>query len=87
MLIYLDKLAIAFQGQVEKLMRKKEGAGEEGAEKEDKFEDARETGSITSLTSKTQHAALDSHEGKATNAFPHPQKGIVWRIDEITVIM
>ena len=75
MLIYLDELTFAFQAQVEELTKKKEGAGEEGAEKEDKFEDARETGSITSLTSKTQHAALDSHEGKATSAFPHPLEG------------
>ena len=73
MLTYLDELATAFQDKVEELMRKKEGAGEEGAEKEDKFEDARETGSsITSLTNKTQHAALDSQEGEATSAFPVP---------------
>ena len=74
-LIYLDELVIAFQDKVEELMRKKEGAGGEEAEKEDKFEDARDTGSITSITSKTQHAALDSQSGKATNAFPHPSGG------------
>ena len=75
MLIYLDELAIAFQNQMEELKRKKEGTGGEEAEKEGKFEDARDTGSITSLTSKTQHAALDSQAGKSMKAFPHPLEG------------
>ena len=35
-LIYLDELAIAFQDKVEEMMRKKEGAGGEEAEKEGK---------------------------------------------------
>ena len=60
MLTYLDELAIAFQHSVEELMRKKEGTGGDEEEKEETFEDARDTGSITSFTSKTQHVALDS---------------------------
>ena len=75
MLIYLDELAIAFQHRVEELMRKKEDTRGDEEEKEETFEDARDTGSITSLTSKTQHATLDSQAGKATSAFPHPQEG------------
>ena len=41
LLIYLDELAVAFQAQIEELTKGKEGAGEEGAKKEDKFKDAR----------------------------------------------
>ena len=74
-LIHLDELTIAFQDKVEELRREKEGAGVEEAEKEEKIEDARETGSITSHISKTQHAAVDSQAGKAMNAFPQPPEG------------
>ena len=74
-LIHLDKLAIAFQIHVEKMRRKKEGAGVEETEEEEKIEDAKETGSITSYTSKTQHPAEESQEGTAMNAAPQPPEG------------
>ena len=48
---------------------------EEGAEEEDKFEDAKETGSFTSNTSKTQRAAEDSQTGAAKSAVPQPLAG------------
>ena len=72
---HLDELAIKFQAKCKELEEERGGAGGERAEKEDTFEDARETASITSLTSKTQHAALDSHKGKAASAFPQPPGG------------
>ena len=72
---YLEELATTFQAKCKGLEEKRGGLGGERAEKEDTFEDARDTASITSLTSKTQHAALDSHDGKVTSAFPHPPEG------------
>ena len=54
------------------------GEGEdkaETAEEEEEFKDAKEMGSITSNTSKTQWAAVDSQAGTATSAVPHPQAG------------
>ena len=72
---HLDELALKFQAKCKELEEERGGAGGERAEKEDTFEDARETASITSLTSKTQHAALDSHKGKAASAFPQPPGG------------
>ena len=47
----------------------------EEAEGEDEFKDAKETGSITSNTSKPQWAAEDSLAGTATSAVTHPQAG------------
>ena len=59
---------------------KEEGAGEERTklekpEGEDEFKDAKETGSITSGTSKTQWAAEDSQAGTAMSAVPQPPEG------------
>ena len=54
---------------------KQQDMDDEGTEEEDRFEDAKETGSINSNTSKTQGAAEDSHSGAATNAVPHPPAG------------
>ena len=71
-LIHLDELAIAFQNHVEELRRKKEGAGVEETEEEENFEDAKETGSITSYTSKTQHAVEDSHTYRNSNEHCSP---------------
>ena len=54
------------------------GGGEDkagGAEGEEEFKDANQTGSITSNASKTQWAAVDSQAGTATSAVPHPQAG------------
>ena len=54
------------------------GEGEDkavAAEEEEEFKDAKKTRSITSNTSKTQWAAVDSQAGTATSADPHPQAG------------
>ena len=75
MLNYLDKLARAFQKRVEELRRKKEGSGTEETEEEERFEDAKENGSITSNASKTQLAAEDSQAGGVTSALPQPPEG------------
>ena len=75
MLDHVDKLAAALQHHVEELRRKNEGSGVEDTEKEDNFEDAKETGSITSNTSKTQRAAEDSQTGIAMSAFLQPPEG------------
>ena len=45
------------------------------AEGEYEFKDAKETGFITSNTSKTQWAAEDNQVGAATSAVPHPHAG------------
>ena len=51
----------------------KAGKGETETEAGDEvFVDAKEDGSITSITSKTRHAAGDSQHGTATDAVPHP---------------
>ena len=47
----------------------------EGTEWEEEFKGAKETGSITSNTSKIQWAAVDSQTGTATSDVPHPQVG------------
>ena len=75
MLNHLDKLATAFQSHVEELRRKEKGSAAEETEEEEKFEDAKENGSINSNTSKTQRAAEDSQAGTATSAVPRPQAG------------
>ena len=61
-------------GEAESMSKQKgEEAGE--AEEEDEFVDAKETGSITSTTCKTQGATEDSLPGAATSAVPHPLTG------------
>ena len=51
----------------------KAGKDKNGAEEvEEVFLDAKEDGSITSITSKTQHTAGDSQHGTAKDAVPHP---------------
>ena len=63
---------------MEDVRRGGKGEGEDKAvvaEEEEEFKDAKETGSITSNTSKTQWAAVDSQAGTATSAVPHPQAG------------
>ena len=52
-----------------------EGGIRSGGHRGRKFEDAKETGSITSNTSKTQRAAEDSQAGTAMSAFPQPPEG------------
>ena len=56
------------------------GKGEEeeqaaAAEEEEEYEDTKEIAFITSNTSKTQLAAVDSQAGTATSAVPRPQAG------------
>ena len=46
-----------------------------GAVEEEEFQDAKETGSVASKTSKTQEAAGNSQLGEATNAVPKPPTG------------
>ena len=72
MMGHVDKLATGLQHHVEKLRRQKEGSEVEDTEEEENFEDAKETGSITSNTSKTQRAAEDSQAGIAMSVFPQP---------------
>ena len=50
---YVDNLVAGLQDHVEEIRREKEGSGLEDPEEENNFEDAKETGSITSNTSKT----------------------------------
>ena len=51
----------------------KAGKDKNGAEEvEEVFLDAKEDGSFTSITSKTQHTAGDSQHGTAKDAVPHP---------------
>ena len=51
----------------------KAGKEEKEAEEVDEvFVDAKEDGSITSITNKTQHTAGDSQRGTAKDAAPHP---------------
>ena len=54
---------------------KQQDMDDEGTEEEDRFEDAKETGSINSNTSKTQVAAEDSQTGSAKSAVPQPLAG------------
>ena len=70
------------QEGAEVVMEDAKGGGNRGGEDEaeeaeggEEFKDAKETGSITSNTSKTQWAAEDSRVGTATSAVPHPQVG------------
>ena len=67
---YVNSLAAGLQDHLEEMQKERESLGLEETEEEDKFEDAKETGSITSNTSKTQRAAEDSQTETAKSAVP-----------------
>ena len=71
----MNSLAAGLQDHLEEMQKERESLILEETEEEDNFEDEKETGSITSDTSKTQRAAEDIQTGTAKKAVPRPPVG------------